>query len=242
MSDTAVSVEGLSKRFDHHLPRYRTLIGRLRCALGGRSASIPVAALSDVSFEVARGECLGIIGPNGSGKSTLLAIIAGILEPSSGLVRVAGRTSTFFSLNAGVQGELSVRDNIEICSILMGLRRREALRRMDAILDFAEMAHLSEVRMAELSSGQAARVGFAAAIHSDLDLLLVDEALSVGDRAFQDKCREAFFRLRREGKTLIVVSHDEDLLRTLASRLLFLRSGKVEAVEELSAEGEPAHG
>jgi ABC-type polysaccharide/polyol phosphate transport system ATPase subunit len=198
-----------------------------------------VWALRDVSFEVGRGECLGITGPNGSGKSTLLAVIAGILEPTSGSVRVEGRVNTFFNLRAGLQAELSVRDNIEVCGILMGLRRWEVLRRLEAILDFAEMADLAEVRMAELSTGQAARITFSTAIHSDLDILLVDEVLAVGDQAFQEKCRQAFARLRREGKTLIVVSHDEALLRSLASRMLRLRGGRVDFPDAAGAVQEP---
>lgn len=240
MNAGAVSVRGLSKLFHHHLPRYRTMVGRLRCALGGGRPVLPVWALKDVSFEVGRGECLGVSGPNGSGKSTLLAVIAGILEPTSGSVGVEGRVNTFFNLRAGLQAELSVKDNVEICGILMGLRRWDIRDRLDAILDFAEMAQLAEVRMAELSTGQAARVAFAAAVHSDLDVLLVDEVLAVGDQAFQEKCRLAFARLRREGKTLLVVSHDEALLRGLAARVLRLREGRVTALEETAAPREPA--
>ena len=242
MSGGSVVVHGLGKLFHHSLPRYRSLIGRLRRAWEGGAARIPVWALRDVSFEVSPGDCLGIIGPNGSGKSTLLGILAGILEPTEGTARVNGRTSTYFNLDAGLQDELSVRDNIEICGVLMGLRRREILRRIPAILEFSELAGLSEVRMGELSTGQAARAAFAAAIHSDLEVLLVDEALSVGDRSFQDKCQGAFARLRRDGKTLIVASHDEDMLRGMASRILRLGAGRVESLEEISPALEPSHG
>lgn len=229
MSDVVISARGLGKLFFHRLPRYESLVGRLRLLGRGCRDALPVWALRNVSFEVARGECLGLAGPNGSGKSTLLKLLAGILEPTEGTLRVQGRTNTLFNLHAGLQTELCVRDNIEICGILMGLRRREARRRVAAVLEFAELADLAEVRMGELSTGQAARVAFAAAVHSDLDVLLVDEALSVGDRAFQDKCRLAFERLRREGKTLVVISHDEELLRRLAPRVLRLRAGRVEA-------------
>jgi ABC-type polysaccharide/polyol phosphate transport system ATPase subunit len=242
VSAAAVSVRGLCKLFHHHLPRYRTMVGRLRCAWEGGDPEIPAWALRGVSFEVGRGECLGVTGPNGAGKSTLLALIAGILEPTAGSIRVEGRANTFFNLLAGLQGELSVRDNIEICGVLMGLRRREILGRVDAVLDFAELSALAEVRMAELSTGQAARVAFAAAIHSDLDILLVDEVLSVGDRAFQEKCRQAFARLRREGKTLIVVSHDDALLRSLAPRILRLEGGRASSSQEGDAAREPVRG
>lgn len=232
-----VAVENLSKRFYHRLPRYRSMVGRLRCALNGDKAVLEAWALKDISFTVGRGECLGITGPNGSGKSTLLGLIAGILEPTAGVVRVEGRANTFFNLNAGMQKELSVLDNIEICGVLMGLRRREALKRVPEILAFAEMETLAEVRMGELSSGQAARVIFATVIKSDLDLLLVDEALSVGDRAFQEKCRQAFVQLRRQGKTLIVVSHDEEMLRGLDARLMRLNAGRIEVQEPSASHG-----
>ena len=231
MNDPVISARGLGKLFYHRLPRYASVVGRLRLLSEGAAGEIPVWALKDVSFSVSRGECLGIAGPNGSGKTTLLKLIAGILEPTEGSLSVDGKTNTLLNLHAGLQTELSVRDNIEICGILMGLRRREALRRVSAVLEFAELAELSEVRMGELSTGQAARVAFAAAVHSDLDVLLVDEALSVGDRAFQDKCRSAFERLRREGKTLVVISHDAELLGRLATRILRLRAGGVEACE-----------
>lgn len=242
MSATAVKVRGLGKLYTHRLPRYRTVVGRLRRVLEGGRSSLPVWALRDVSFDVERGECLGVTGPNGAGKSTLLGLLAGILEPTSGTVEVSGRTSTFFSPHAGQQAELSVRDNIEIAGILMGLRRRELKRREDAILDFAGLTDVAEVRLGELSSGQVARAAFSTMIHSDIDLLLVDEALSAGDRAFQDKCRSAFARLRSEGKTLIVASHDEALLRSLAARPMRLRDGRAEFPEAPGSAREASHG
>ena len=221
-----VSARGLGKLYHHRLPRYRSLVGRLRRAFDGGSDRLPVWALRDISFEVGPGECLGVSGPNGSGKTTLLRLIAGILEPTEGAVEVSARTNTLLSLNAGLQGELSVIDNIEIGGILMGLRRREVLRRAEAILDFAGVPGLADVRMGELSNGQMSRVAFSTMVHSDLDLILVDEALAVGDADFQRKCRAAFARLRAEGKTLIVVSHDAGLLDGLDARPLTLSGGR----------------
>ena len=190
--------------------------------MNGAPASLPVWALRDLSFSVERGDCLGVVGPNGCGKSTLLKLIAGIMEPTEGTLRVEGRASAFLSLGAALQPDLGVRDNVEIGGILMGLRRREILARTEAILDFAGATALAEVRLGELSTGQAARVAFSTMIHADLDLLLVDEALAVGDSAFQAKCLEAFGKLRKEGKTLVVASHDEGLLDALGARRLRL--------------------
>lgn len=227
MSKLVVAARGLGKLFRHRLPRYSSVVGRLRLWSEGGAGALPVWALKDVSFELRRGECLGVAGPNGSGKTTLLRLLAGILEPSEGSCSVFGRVNTLLNLGAGLQSELSVRDNVEICAILMGLRRAEALKRSDAILDFAGLRDLAEVRMGELSTGQTARLSFAAALHADLDVLLVDEALAVGDQAFQNKCKEAFAGLRRDGKTMVVISHDEALLRGLSTRILRLDHGRM---------------
>ncbi len=224
----AVRVEGLGKLFHHKLPRFDTLLGRLRRRLLPDGIEGSTWALRGLSFTVERGECFGVCGPNGAGKSTLLALIAGILEPTEGRLEIDGRTNAFLSLHAALQPELSVLDNIEICGILMGLRRREILRRTDAILDFAELAGRAEVRMAELSAGQTARVSFSTAVHADIDILLVDETLAVGDAAFQAKCVDAFARLRREGKTILTASHDQALLERIAARRLRLTAGRGE--------------
>ncbi|MBI5882638.1 MAG: ABC transporter ATP-binding protein [Elusimicrobia bacterium] len=221
---SAVLVERLSKLFNHVLPRRNTVLGRLRGLNGG----VETWALRDVSFEVEPGECFGITGPNGAGKSTLLSLIAGILMPTGGRVEVGGRTNAFLGLAHGLQPELSVLDNVEICGILMGMRRREALRRRDAILDFAGLSDRAELRLAELSTGQAARVAFSTALHADLDIMLVDETLSVGDAAFQAKCERAIDGLRRQGKTLLVASHDLELLRRICRRSLRLDQGRGE--------------
>jgi len=222
----AVQAEGLGKRFQRTVPRHHTLIGRVRHQLLGDALPPSVWALKDLDLCVRRGECLGISGPNGAGKTTLLKLIAGILHPTEGSVRVFGSTNAFFQIGAGIQGELSVRDNIEISGILMGLSRGEVRGRMGAILGFSELAELADVRMAELSTGQAARVAFSTAIHSELDILLVDEVLAVGDAAFQEKCFAAFELLRAEGKTLLVASHDMGVLDRICTRGLGLRAGR----------------
>lgn len=226
----AVRARGLGKHFRHTLPRFDTLLGRLRRRLLPPGVEGSTWALRELSFEVARGECFGVCGPNGAGKSTLLALIAGILVPTEGLLEIDGRTNAFLSLHAALHPELSVLDNIEICGILMGLRRREVLRRTEAILDFAELAGRAEVRMAELSAGQTARVSFSTAVHADLDILLVDETLSVGDEAFRAKCERMFDKLCREGKTVLTASHDMGLLERIAPRRLRLDGGRGEVL------------
>ncbi len=222
---TLVRAENLGKRFARTFPRGETLIGRLK-GLGRASAEKSVWALRGAAFELRRGENLGVQGPNGSGKSTLLRLVAGIMAPTEGRVVVEGRTAAVLAAGAGLQGELSLGDNLELSGILHGLTRRETLRRRDQILDFAGLRPLAGVRTAELSSGQAARASFSAALHCDFDLLLLDEALAVGDAEFSGRCETALRALSSEGKALIAVSHDAQALGRLCGSILELRDGR----------------
>ncbi|MDX6769538.1 MAG: ATP-binding cassette domain-containing protein [Elusimicrobiota bacterium] len=219
----AVRAVGLGKLFRRTSPRHDTIIGRLRHPVGPADSTW---ALREVSFEVGRGECFGVCGPAGSGKTTLLRLVAGILEPTEGLLEVDGRTNALLSLRAALHPELSVLENVEICGVLMGLRLTQIRRRAEAILDFAELTGRAGLRMSELPAGQAARVSFATAVHADLDILLIDEALAVGDAAFTAKCESALTRLRREGTTILAASHDPSLLARVASRHLRLDGGR----------------
>ncbi|MBI4349719.1 MAG: ABC transporter ATP-binding protein [Elusimicrobia bacterium] len=222
-----VEAVGLGKRFRHTLPRYHTLFGRLRHAAAGGAVVGERWALRGVSFSVGPGECLGVVGPNGAGKTTLLRLAAHILEPTEGSVVVRGRPSCLLQLHAGLQPELSVRDNVELGAVLMGLSRREARGRTPEVLRFAGLSEAAEVRAAELSAGQLARLGFSTALHSDLDVLLVDEALTVGDAEFRARCLDAFGGLLRDGKCVLVATHDLEPLKALGARVLELRAGRV---------------
>ncbi|MCL5273664.1 MAG: ABC transporter ATP-binding protein [Chloroflexi bacterium] len=182
-------------------------------------------ALHDVSFQVQKGETLGIIGSNGSGKSTSLKLISRIISPTSGTVRVNGRVTALLELGAGFHPELSGRDNIYLNGTVMGLSRKEIDYKVDSIIEFAELQEFIDVPVKNYSSGMYARLGFSVSVHLDPDILLIDEVLSVGDQSFQQKCNERMLNLRKKGVTILLVSHDIDAVWRLCSRAVWLDHG-----------------
>jgi ABC-type polysaccharide/polyol phosphate transport system ATPase subunit len=191
-------------------------------------------ALSEVSFEVPAGQTVGVIGENGSGKSTLLKLLAGILRPTSGSIETEGRVAALIELGAGFHPELTARENIEINGMLLGLPRREMNRRAGEIIDFAGVAEFADEPVRVFSSGMLVRLGFAIAAHVEPQILLVDEVLSVGDEYFTHRCREKMAEFQNQGRTIVVVSHDLDLVEGLCPRVLRLDAGR------LVADGPPA--
>jgi ABC-type polysaccharide/polyol phosphate transport system ATPase subunit len=225
--EIAIKAEGLGKRFMiGAADERRTLWRAAHRALTGHGARRELWALRDVDFEVRRGERFGIIGPNGAGKSTLLLLMAGIFQPTTGSLRAAGKTDPFFQLGAGLKPRLTVRDNFALCAALLGISRRDFLRRLPRMLEFSGLGDYLYARYGELSSGLAARLPFAAALHADLDIILVDEMLAVGDLAFQARCGEAFRSFAGQGKTLVLVTHNLELIRTYCGRALYLKGGR----------------
>ncbi|HET7453832.1 MAG TPA: ABC transporter ATP-binding protein, partial [Thermoanaerobaculia bacterium] len=220
----AIEVERLSKAY-RRLGRRRS--GSLKTAVlhgfAGKADVIP--ALSEVTFSVAPGETIGVVGENGSGKSTLLKILAGIHAPTSGRVATRGRVAALIELGAGFHPEISARENIEINGMLLGLSRREIAARLDAIVDFAGIAEFLDEPVRTFSSGMIVRLGFAVAAHADPEILLVDEVLSVGDEQFTHRCLERIADFQREGRTIVVVTHDLELVVSTARRALRLSGG-----------------
>ena len=190
-------------------------------------------ALEDVSLEVKRGEAVGIIGRNGSGKSTMLALIAGVIQPQSGTVEVLGRVAPLLELGAGFHFELTGRENIVLNAVLMGLTRRQAGQRLDAIIAFSGLEAFLDEPLRTYSSGMVARLGFSVAAHLDPDILLIDEILAVGDAHFQAKCHERLMGFRRQGTTFVIVSHGLEEIRMLCDRVIWLEAGKI------AMQGEP---
>ena len=186
--------------------------------------------LNDVSFSMYKGESLGIIGPNGSGKSTLLKLIAGVLEPTSGDIVTRGRVAALLELGAGFHGDLTGRENIYLNGTMYGLNRREIEERIDEIIEFSELGEFIDMPIKHYSSGMYVRLGFAVAIHTKPDLLLVDEVLSVGDAAFQHKCMSAIQDFRRNGGTLLFVSHDLGTVQTVCDRAIWYEYGKIQTM------------
>jgi len=184
-------------------------------------------ALADVSFDVAAGECVGLMGANGSGKSTLLRILAGIYAPSRGTVRVSERVAPIMDLGVGFQGGLSVRDNVFLYGVLLGIPRRRLAAGLAEILGRAGVERFADARLEALSTGLRARLAFTLAVRSEAPILLVDEALAVGDEAFQESCLAELERFRSRGRTVVLVSHATDLLERLCHRVLVLQAGRV---------------
>jgi ABC-type polysaccharide/polyol phosphate transport system ATPase subunit len=187
-------------------------------------------ALTDVTFSVEAGEFFGVIGPNGSGKSTLLRILAGIYVPDSGVVRVNGLLSPFIELGVGFNLELTARDNIRMNGTLAGLTKRQLEERFDNILAFAELERFVDQKVKNYSSGMLVRLAYSIAIQIPFDVLLLDEVLAVGDEAFQEKCFATFDQFKDEGKTIVFVSHDLELMERFCDRCLLLQSGTVQAL------------
>ncbi|MBI1357953.1 MAG: ATP-binding cassette domain-containing protein [Acidobacteria bacterium] len=192
-------------------------------------------ALRDVNIEVARGEVFGVVGPNGGGKSTLLQILCGILDPTTGHVVRRGRMAALLELGAGFNPEFSGRENIRINGEIMGLTRDQVEAAMPSIERFAGIGDFIERPVKTYSSGMHVRLAFATAIHTDPEILVVDEALAVGDAVFANRCVRKFEELREAGVTVVFVSHDLGLVKQLCDRAIFLMDGRIQA------EGEPKH-
>jgi ABC-type polysaccharide/polyol phosphate transport system ATPase subunit len=236
----AIQLEHVTKRY--RAGRSRTLVDLVAAnidRLRGRSDEIHSAArgrvdasiwaLRDVSFDVPEGAGLGIIGRNGAGKTTLLKLISRVTWPTSGTVRVGGHVVSLIELGAGFHPELTGRENVYLGGGLFGLTRREIDRRFDAIVHFADVERLIDTPMKRYSSGLYARLGFAVALFSNPDVVLVDEVLAVGDAAFRRRALEALRRLIAEGKTVLFISHDMWNVRRLCSRILWIEDGRVRA-------------
>ncbi len=213
----------VSKRFK--LQEGKTLREFIPALFRGRAWSPPFYALRNVSFNVARGETLGIVGRNGSGKSTILKLIAGVTAPSEGEIAVCGRVSPLIELGAGFHPDLTGRENVFLNASILGLSQKEIRARFDEIISFAELWDFVDTPVKRYSSGMYIRLGFSVAVHSDPEILLVDEVLSVGDSAFQEKCLEKMHEFQKLGTTIVVVSHSMDLMRNFCPRVLLLEGG-----------------
>jgi lipopolysaccharide transport system ATP-binding protein len=231
LDGNAILVESVTKRFripkERKITVYENITGLLR---GGAKAYDVFDALQDVSFSVKHGETFGVIGPNGCGKSTLLKVLAGVLYPDSGRVKINGKIAPFLELGVGFQPELSARDNVYLYGAIMGLTRKDIGSRYEEIMEFSELKRFENMKLRNFSSGMYVRLAFATAIQTDPDVMLVDEVLSVGDESFQKKCGEKIDEIRRAGKTILLVSHSLGTVGSLCSRCLLLNGGKMVAL------------
>ncbi|QBE47751.1 ABC transporter ATP-binding protein [Leucobacter triazinivorans] len=242
---TIISAQGLGVRFRRNRGSRRSFkdlfAGRSR-----RSRPGEFWALRDVTFEVRPGEAIGVVGRNGQGKSTLLKLVAGVLFPDEGSVRVDGGVAPLIEITGGFVGDLTVRDNVHLAAGLHGLGKREIADRFDAIIGFAGAEEVIDTPFKHLSSGMKVRVAFSLISQLDEPVLLVDEVLAVGDKAFRAKCYRRIEELLTEGRTLFLVSHNERDLRRFCSRGLYLDGGRlaldgpIDEVLERYAQDHPA--
>jgi ABC-type polysaccharide/polyol phosphate transport system ATPase subunit len=226
MEVNAVEVDLLSKIY----PPGDSQFARLRYVFQPGRASSGVSALADVSFTVGRGEAFGIVGANGSGKSTLLKILAGILNPTSGSIRVHGRLSALLELGAGFAPDFTGRENVYLNASLLGLDHSETAKRLAAIESFASIGEFIDQPIRTYSTGMVLRLAFAVVAHVDPDVLIVDEALAVGDIAFRQRCMRRIHELRARGTTILFVSHDAMDVKALCDRCLWLENGRTRAI------------
>lgn len=224
--DVAVKVNGLYKSFK--LPKEQSsglkqlLINRLKGKKGYEIQHV----LNDISFEVKKGEFFGIVGRNGSGKSTLLKLLADIYTPDKGSVRVSGSLTPFIELGVGFNPELSGRDNVYLNGALLGFSRKEMDDKYDDIVKFAELSRFMDQKLKNYSSGMQVRLAFSIATHADADILIFDEVLAVGDARFQQKCLDIFRKLKKEGKTIILVSHSTADVEKFCDRVLVVEKSQ----------------
>jgi ABC-type polysaccharide/polyol phosphate transport system ATPase subunit len=228
-SQAPVVVDGVSKSFRIPHERVHTLKERVLHPLR-RPGFDRLEALRDVSFDVQPGEFFGIVGRNGSGKSTLLKCLAGIYRPDVGNIYIAGRVSTFIELGVGFNPDLAARDNVVLNALMLGLSPRQARERVDRVIEFAELEEFADLKLKNYSSGMHVRLAFSVMIQVDADVLLIDEVLAVGDAAFQQKCFDEFHRLRTEGRTLLLVTHDMSAVSRFCDRALLIERGDAVAI------------
>jgi lipopolysaccharide transport system ATP-binding protein len=232
MADTIV-VDRLGKRFSHYRADRPTTFQELFLSgLRKLRSTGQFWALRDVSFTVGEGKMLGVIGRNGAGKSTLLRLLGGVGRADTGMVRVRGRIGAYLDVRTGFHPVLTGRENIFVSGIVGGLSRREVAKRFDSIVAFAELDGFIDDQMRTYSTGMQMRLAFSVFVHSDPDVLLMDEVLAVGDHLFQSKCIDLITRFKAEGRTIVLVSHASDLVTDFCDEALWLRSGRVAALGE----------
>lgn len=224
----AIEVRSLSKNFRLYHERNRYIKAAL---LRGRRAKYEeFLALNNVSFEVAHGATLGIIGSNGSGKTTMLKCLTGIYTPDNGNIKIDGKLAALLELGAGFHPELTGSENIYLNGAILGMSKRDVLAKFDSIVEFAGLERFINTPVKNFSSGMVVRLGFSIAAHVEPKILLIDEILSVGDQDFQRKSSEKIEEFRREGRTIVVVSHSLGLVQQLCREVIWLEKGQIKQI------------
>jgi ABC-2 type transport system ATP-binding protein len=226
-NDGAAAIEFVRVSKGFQLREGRTLTEFVPALISGNGWHPPFYALSDVSFHVPRGETLGIIGRNGTGKSTILKLIAGVMAPTTGDVLVRGRVSPLIELAVGFHPDLTGRENVFLNASILGMTNRDIRAHLPAIIEFAELGDFMDTPVKRYSSGMYVRLGFSVAVHSSPDILLIDEALAVGDAGFQAKCLGRIEEFQKQGVTIVLVSHALDWIKKLCGRTILMENGRL---------------
>ena len=226
----AVEVRNLYKSFTLQHEKKSTLYEHLVGLFSKSRGYEKLDVLKGISFDVKRGEMMGIIAKNGGGKTTLLQLLSGILKPDKGIVKLSGSTIPFLALGTGFQPDLSAIDNIVLYGLYLGLTKNEIKRCVPGILSYSELEKYADVKLKHFSNGMYARLAFATAVQVDPDILLVDEVLSVGDASFQEKSFDTFLSFKRQGKTIVFVTHALEVVKRLCDRAIFIESGKIQKI------------
>lgn len=222
----SILVDNVSRSFLIPHEKRRTVLENLTGILKSNGYE-EFSALKNISFKIKKGETLGIIGENGSGKSTLLKIIAGVLQPDTGTLKVEGKIAPFLELGVGFQPELTALENVRLYCSIMGMDRKKTDEKLDGIFEFAELERFREMKLKNFSSGMYARLAFATAFATEPDIYLIDEVLAVGDEAFQRKCMDKIDEIKSTNRTIVFVSHDMAAIKRLCKRAIFLEHGRI---------------
>ncbi|WP_369715817.1 ABC transporter ATP-binding protein [Leptotrichia sp. HSP-536] len=226
MKEIAISVENVKKSFKIYKDKGFTLKERI-LFFKSRNAYVKNNILKGISFDIEKGDILGIIGKNGSGKSTLLKLITKIIYPDSGSIKINGKVSSLIELGAGFHPDMSGRENIYINASIYGLTKKEIDSKLDTIIKFSELEEFIDSPIRTYSSGMYMRLAFSVAINVEAEILLIDEILSVGDANFQSKCFRKMQELRDKGITIVIVSHDLHIMEKLCNKVIWIESGKI---------------
>jgi ABC-type polysaccharide/polyol phosphate transport system ATPase subunit len=228
-SPLAIQVEDLHKSFRIPTQRVDSLKERAVHPFAPRDYR-ELHALDGVSFEIRQGEFFGIVGRNGSGKSTLLKLLASIYRADSGKIRIAGRLAPFIELGVGFNHDLTARENVVLNGVMMGLTPKEMRRRLDAVIEFAELGEFADLKLKNYSSGMLVRLAFSVMMEADADVLLIDEVLAVGDASFQQKCADAFHQMKTESKTIVLVTHEMSTVEDYCHRAMLIADGRIQHI------------
>lgn len=230
MTESSIKVKNISKKFRLYHEKRTTLYESLVGSFNRKPHYETLQVLDDISFDVKKGECFGIVGRNGSGKTTLLRILSHIYQPDSGSVEINGIVIPVLALGLGFHPELTAITNIYQSSILLGINKKQITKSINEIIQFAELEKFADTKLKNFSSGMQIRLAFATAVQVDPSILLLDEIIAVGDLNFQKKCLDVMMDFKKRGKSIVLVSHSPSDIEQFCDRAMFLKDGHIELI------------